>query len=326
MKANGFTALVAAVVDDHTKDWERSADITSDVHPALYEASIRYLVGDEVWAAIGRQIVPIFHQIVDVVDLKRVALSHTPASRLMKEYHSARRLHRLLRKAFEPRLAASSPAVQAIVLAQLTSDRLTVRDRPWMLMYLLWNAVMYSGSYAMWTLADILSRPELRERVETAATPRERNGLITHCMYETIRLYPLTIFVRGLSRPFDYDDGDRTHHVPAGNMVGILVPELTKDPEAFPRPEQYDPDRYSNGEAGHPGDFYGKGPFGCVAQAFSRALVTNVIQRLFERFEMTLLDPLPQRHTRVHLNNPTEPMPFTIRPRKSLVPPTGRRP
>jgi hypothetical protein len=315
LSAGDFESAVTALTAARTARWGSTVNLTADLPPIIYEAAIRFLVGDELWEELGRQIAQLLREIADVIDIQRIAIAHTPAHYFMREYRATRRLRPLLAAAFEPRFRAA-PAIAEINRVQAAHPSLSESDRPWMLMYALWNAIAYTGSYAIWALGDILSHPDVRSRVESGLTAGDSADVLTRCLWETIRVHPLAMVTRKLKRPFDYREGDRCHHVPADSYVGVLVTALTHDPERFADPARYDPDRFLT-TSPPLGTIFGRGPFGCVAQEFSRVLLVSVLTTLFQHFDMRLIGPMPRRQSRVHVKYPQRPIPITVRRRDS---------
>lgn len=315
MREAGLASLAAQVTASASANWGDSVDLSTDLHPVVYEAVLRYLLGDELWAEFGSELVALYRIIVESADVKRIALSRTPVRYLLPEYRAAKRLGKLLPRFLEPRFADASPAVTEINRSLAARPDSHIDERAWMLMFLIWNGVSYSGSYSIWTLVDILSDPALRQRAQTAAGP-QREELISRCLWETIRLHPLMVMTRKAKEPLVCPDGDRAYHIPAGEYVGAVITPLTMDEQRFPEPERYHPDRYL--DTTPPFDLlYGRGVFGCVAQEFSRVVVATVLSELFPRYRMTLAGPVPDRFCRVHLTYPTSPIPIALHRRES---------
>jgi len=285
--------------------WTSSVDLSDALPRIIYESAMRYFLGDSLWSRYGSELCSLYRGVVEVSDIRRIALSRTPLRYAMSEYRAARRLQNVLGEILRSPLAESSPAVREINRVQVESAGIAVGDRPWILMFLLWNAVAYSGSYAIWALIDILTKPDIRQRFEVGAP--DRVNLASRCLWETIRLHPLGIVTRKVKQELIYRDQHQACQIPAGEYVGTLVTAVTKDPERFPEPEIYNPDRYLVGPP--PLDvIYGRGPFGCVGREFSRILITTVLVELLDQHSMRLISAPPRRHSRLHLLYPKVPV------------------
>lgn len=113
--------------------------------------------------------------------------------------------------------------------------------------------------------ADVQQRV-YEEAVELEGREKESMPYLEAVIKETLRLYPsVPFFSRGVLE--DLQVGDVT--VPKGASVSCLVYMLHRDPESFPDPERFDPDRfYLNENKLHPFAFAGfsAGPRNCIGQ------------------------------------------------------------
>ncbi|EDW06367.1 probable cytochrome P450 4s3 [Drosophila mojavensis] len=116
--------------------------------------------------------------------------------------------------------------------------------------------------------ADVQQRV-YEEAVELEGREKESMPYLEAVIKETLRLYPsVPFFSRGVLE--DLQVGDVT--VPKGASVSCLVYMLHRDPESFPDPERFDPDRfYLNENKLHPFAFAGfsAGPRNCIGQKFA---------------------------------------------------------
>ncbi|XP_055545083.1 probable cytochrome P450 6a14 [Wyeomyia smithii] len=133
-------------------------------------------------------------------------------------------------------------------------------------------------------LYELAKNPDIQERlrseIETAIA--ENNGEITYDLLmgikyldnvvnETLRKYPP---VESLNRiPLvDYKIPDSEHVIPKQTMVVIPVYAMHHDPDIYPEPERFDPDRFlpEQVQSRHPYTFipFGEGPRICVGLRF----------------------------------------------------------
>jgi cytochrome P450 len=304
---------VYTVTRSRSVAWPGTIDLSTDLHPLIYESAMRLMLGEELWTALGRKMVDPLHTTVGVTDLPRIMLSRTLLRFAMPEYRAAKGLERVLDSAFQDPFLTISPAVREIVRAQRSTDGIEEADRTWILMFLLWNAVTYTGSYGIWTLADILSHREVLEEVESAVGA-ERIEVISRCLWETIRRHPLAAITRKLKQPVTCPANGQSYQISAGRYVGVAVTALTRDGTRFPDPDAYCPRRYI--DTPPPLDLlYGQGPFGCVAREFSRVLIAGTLATLFDLYELRLTVPVPERINRLNIAYPSKPIHATARPR-----------
>lgn len=94
-----------------------------------------------------------------------------------------------------------------------------------------------------------------------------------HCVVsETLRMYPPAPRLER-STYEDYVLGDSGIRVPKGCVIGIPVYAMHHDPEFFPNPETFDPDRFSEENVGsiRPYSYlpFGAGPRNCIGMRFA---------------------------------------------------------
>jgi cytochrome P450 len=303
-------SMIPAIAKRHVAGWRNVEDLTTVIHPVLYEAAIRSLAGDAVWADIGADLVVLSRHIADGVDIPHATLAKTPLRFTLPEYKATRLLATVLQTAVRHHHPADSPLLLAIDQARLDGARLSGPDAVWMVMYVLWNATTYPGSYGFWTLLDIVSRPELLESIRTTTDPADRRDAIGRCLLETIRLNPVSALARSLSRSLDYEQDGKVYQLAAGSLVGVFPRGINLDSATVDKPDQYRPDRHLTAQPNL--SLFGRGAFGCVAQQFTQTLVATALRDILDRSTITLLDPEPQRRCRVHLTYPDSPVRATI--------------
>ncbi|XP_037077825.1 cytochrome P450 9e2-like [Pollicipes pollicipes] len=132
---------------------------------------------------------------------------------------------------------------------------------------------------------------------------------------ETLRLYPPAIRMeRQCSR--DYTLPDTNVHIPRGTTVQMPILNIHRDPEHYPDPLRFDPDRFlpEAKEERHPCAFvpFGSGPRNCIAMRFA----------LFEA-KVALIAVLRENRLEPSKRTPPPPMPldedkFLLTPKKGM--------
>jgi cytochrome P450 len=155
-----------------------------------------------------------------------------------------------------------------------------------------------------WALYWILSSPSIRARLEEELAGRGEDVgdlpyLETVCR-ETLRIYPIQpVVMRHLLEPTEFAGYD----LPAGAFVGAAATLVHMNPELYPHPERFDPDRFADG--GRPlGEFF---PFGggarrCLGAAFAMQELKTVLAVLVGEYRLQLVDratPKPARRSTV---------------------------
>lgn len=138
----------------------------------------------------------------------------------------------------------------------------------------------------MWALFQLASRPDLVEKVATEA--KQTNYTDWHIndlpqalaiVRETLRITPIVPFIERITNePVDFGDVV----VPKDTTV-VFSPWLVhRDPDVWPDPLIFDPDRFSSGQKI---DFttyfpFGLGPRGCMGMNFALPQLTYAVSRI----------------------------------------------
>ncbi|XP_047474761.1 cytochrome P450 4c3-like isoform X2 [Penaeus chinensis] len=155
-----------------------------------------------------------------------------------------------------------------------------------------------------WTLYLLGCHPEIQARVHeeldgifgdsdrpvTMADLREMK-LMENCIKEALRLFPSVPFI---ARELREDVVINDYHIPSGTTVLVVTYRLHRDPEQFPNPEVFDPDRFlpENCKTRHPYAYvpFSAGPRNCIGQKFAqmeeKIVLSNVLRHY--RVESTI--------------------------------------
>lgn len=148
----------------------------------------------------------------------------------------------------------------------------------------------------VWTSWYLAHHPEWAD--ELASTDDAGPGsLAERVVLETLRLDRSEYVMRRTLAPIEIAG----HRVPRGWMVRMCVREAHRDPEAFPSPDLFDPDRFVTGVPSAPT----YAPFGlfrhhCLGASLSRSVVATAILEIARRVELDLVEPAGRVHGRFH--------------------------
>jgi cytochrome P450 family 4 len=110
---------------------------------------------------------------------------------------------------------------------------------------------------------------------------------------ECLRIYPPVPFI---SRELSEDLMTEKGLVPKGAQIHLHIYDLHRDPEQFPDPEQFDPDRFlpENCEKRHPYAYvpFSAGPRNCIGQKFAMLELKTIMSSVLLKFK---LKPITQR-------------------------------
>ncbi|XP_019877347.1 cytochrome P450 4C1 [Aethina tumida] len=148
-----------------------------------------------------------------------------------------------------------------------------------------------------WTLFALANHPDIQDKVhqeldqifQGTNRPIVADDLIEmkyldRVLKEVLRLHNI---VPAIARTLDKDIVFDGHKIPAGVMVVVHLYELHRDPEQYPEPEKFDPDRFlpENAAKRHPYAYcpFSAGPRNCIGQKFasrnSRTIVANILRK-----------------------------------------------
>ncbi|CAB3362142.1 Hypothetical predicted protein [Cloeon dipterum] len=152
-----------------------------------------------------------------------------------------------------------------------------------------------------WALFMLGTHPEIQEKVveeldqvfgDTGRAPTINDiaelKLLERCVKESQRLYPsVPFYERHLREDAELDDGTV---IPAGCSVGFSVYRVHRDPEQYPDPEKFDPDRFlpENAVSRHPYAYlpFSAGPRNCIGQKFALLEEKVVISTMLRKFRV----------------------------------------
>ncbi|XP_055952745.1 cytochrome P450 4C1-like [Argiope bruennichi] len=156
-----------------------------------------------------------------------------------------------------------------------------------------------------WTLYCLGIYPEVQKQVHEeldAIFGDEKNmdisrEILSHMRYlecvikETMRLYPVIPLI---TRENDREFKVLNHTVEKGTICVILFTALHRDPEVFPDPEKFDPDRFlpENCAGRHPYAYtpFSAGPRNCIGQKFAMMEAKTILACILAHFRVKSLD------------------------------------
>ncbi|XP_037782766.1 uncharacterized protein LOC119579100 [Penaeus monodon] len=187
------------------------------------------------------------------------------------------------------------------------------------------TAAMNWFLYVMGTHREIQTRvqEELDEvfqgsdRPPTMADLRELKYLEL-CMKESLRVFPS---VPAIIREIKEEIQINNYRIPAGTSIAIHVYRIHRDPEQFPNPEVFDPDRFlpENCNKRHPYAYipFSAGPRNCIGQKFAQLEMKVVLSSILRNFRVE--SDIPWKDMKVLgelILRPKEGNPLKLLPRK----------
>jgi cytochrome P450 len=143
-----------------------------------------------------------------------------------------------------------------------------------------------------WALERLTRHPEKLERLRDEVEAGEE-AYLTATIQETLRLRPVIVAViRKLTEPVELGG----YELPAGARVVPSIHLIHRDPQIYPEPERFLPERFLD----EPPGTYTWIPFGggvrrCLGAAFAQFEMSVVLRELVRRREIRPASPAPER-------------------------------
>ncbi|CAN8020297.1 unnamed protein product [Ixodes persulcatus] len=134
----------------------------------------------------------------------------------------------------------------------------------------------------------------LREQPDRNITPEDMKKLkYMDCVIkESQRLCPAVPFI-GRTATEELKLGG--HTIPKGTNIGLILYVLHRNPDVFPRPEEFDPDRFlpENSATRHPFAFvpFSAGSRNCIGQKFAWMDIKIILGHVLRSFSLQSADP-----------------------------------
>jgi sterol 14-demethylase len=180
-------------------------------------------------------------------------------------------------------------------------EPMTDHVRASLVMLLLHAGRETTTGHLSWALVDLMRNPgelakvlaEQEAELTNPGLPLELNQVhrlaaLDRALHETERLHPLTNgMVRRATESLDYAG----YHIPKGSIV-LTFPRLShRQPEVFPEPDRYHPDRFIGNKAARQALIgFGGGLHRCIGMRFAYLEMHVVLTRLLQRFDLELID------------------------------------
>jgi cytochrome P450 len=143
-----------------------------------------------------------------------------------------------------------------------------------------------------WAMERLVRHPEKLERLRDEVEAGE-DAYLTATIQETLRLRPvIVIVIRKLTEPVELGG----YELPAGASVTPCIHLIHRDPEIYPEPDRFLPERFLDDP---PGTYtwipFGGGVRRCLGAAFAQFEMSVVLRELVRRHEIRPARPGPER-------------------------------
>ncbi|HEY5054024.1 MAG TPA: cytochrome P450, partial [Solirubrobacterales bacterium] len=143
-----------------------------------------------------------------------------------------------------------------------------------------------------WAMERLTRHPEKLERLR-AETLADEEAYLTATIQETLRLRPVIVLViRHLTEPVEIGG----YELPAGVKVTPCIHLVHRDPEIYPDPHSFQPERFLDNP---PGTYtwipFGGGVRRCLGASFAQFEMSVVLRELVKRHQIRPASPESER-------------------------------
>ncbi len=144
-----------------------------------------------------------------------------------------------------------------------------------------------------WAVERLIRNPDKLERLRAEVVEEGREEYVTATIQETLRLRPvISIVLRKLTEPVEIGG----YELPAGVSVAPSVYLVHRNPEIYPQPQRFLPERFLDSP---PGTYtwipFGGGVRRCLGASFAQFEMAVVLKELVRRRRIRPADPRPER-------------------------------
>ncbi|XP_063580895.1 24-hydroxycholesterol 7-alpha-hydroxylase isoform X4 [Pongo abelii] len=234
-------------------------DLNNLVRHLLYPVTVNMLFNKSLFPTNKKKIKE-FHQYFQAYDEDFEYGSQLPECLLRNWSKSKKWFLELFEKNIPDIKACKSAKDNSMTLLQATLDivetETSKENSPNYGLLLLWASLSNAVPAAFWTLAYVLSHPDIhkaimegissvfgkagKDKIEVSEDDLEKLLLIKWCVLETIRLKAPGVITRKVVKPVEI----LNYIIPSGDLLMLSPFWLHRNPKYFPEPELFKPERW----------------------------------------------------------------------------------
>ncbi|XP_055855872.1 cytochrome P450 6a9-like [Episyrphus balteatus] len=183
--------------------------------------------------------------------------------------------------------------------------------------FLFWVAGFETSSSAMsYTIYELARHVDIQDKLRQSIDEafEKHNGEVTYeCLREmqyldqvfdeSIRMHPIVPSLQRVAAADYQVNNDPKYKIEKGSMVFIPVEAIHYDPEIYPNPSKFDPERFSSEEKSKRDTVaflpFGEGPRNCVGLSFGKMQAKIGLAFLIKNFKFSCCEETPEK-LRIH--------------------------
>jgi cytochrome P450 family 135 len=302
MKA--YEAVMSKIAMDEIAHWP--TDVPYRLRPRMQEMTLEIIVRTVFGVSEARKLGPLRAALRDFLDLTTNPRLLLPAlllgpRRVVRLAPFRRRIDavdRLIYREIAERRGAIDLDGRDDILSMLVAARhedgspmtdVEMRDE---LLTLLVAGHETTATSLSWAVERLARHPEKLERLR-AEVENGSDAYLTAAIQETLRLRPvISIVARRLTEPVEIGG----YELPAGVSVTPSIYLVHRNPEVYPEPDRFLPERFLDDP---PGTYtwipFGGGIRRCLGASFAQFEMAVVLRELVRRHRIRPADPRPER-------------------------------
>jgi cytochrome P450 family 135 len=303
-RMQGYGEKMAEIAAREIESWPTG--VPCKLRPRMQAITLEIVIETVFGVHGGERMGPLRDALRDFLDLTTdpkvllpiLTIGPTRLTRIPAFRRRVEGVDRLLAAEIAERRAAEDLAERDDVLSMLVQARhedgspmsdAEIRDE---LLTLLVAGHETTATALSWAMERLTRHPEKLERLRAEVETGE-DAYLTATIQETLRLRPvIVVVIRKLTEPIELGG----YELPAGARVVPSIHLIHRDPQTYPEPERFLPERFLDNP---PGTYtwipFGGGVRRCLGAAFAQFEMAVVLRELVRRYDVAPTNPASER-------------------------------
>ncbi|KAM4748603.1 cholesterol side-chain cleavage enzyme, mitochondrial [Rhinophrynus dorsalis] len=220
----------------------------------------------------------------------------------------------------------SDSTYSGVLSSLLLQDQMPLEDIKASVTEMMAGGVDTTSMTLQWAMYELARAPAVQENLRSEVmAAREASGndltdllkripLVKAALKETLRMHPVAVTVQ---RYTQRDTVIRNYMIPQGTLVQVGLHSMGRNPDVFPAPEKFSPERWLGGGPTHfRGLGFGFGPRQCIGRRIAELEMQLFLTHILENFKIETNRMSEVKTTFNLIPFPSKPIQLTLRPLK----------